>query len=55
MDFQVASAKVLGTPSETGWVQVHDFTPEDKEKLKLRGHLFALISTRKEKDLPGKQ
>jgi len=47
MDFELLSAKVLGSPSKNGWVQVHDFKPEDNEKLKLRGHLFALISTKK--------
>jgi sugar lactone lactonase YvrE len=39
------SAKLTGTPSESGWSQVHEFTPEDDKKLKLRGHLFALVST----------
>jgi hypothetical protein len=39
------SAKLTGTPDESGWSQVHEFTPEDDQKLKLRGHLFALLST----------
>ena len=41
---QVA-AKLTGTPGVTGWAQVHEFTPEDPVKFKLRGHLFAIVST----------
>jgi len=29
-----------------GWSQVHEFAPQDAEKFKKRGHLFAVISTR---------
>jgi hypothetical protein len=40
-----ATAKLTGTPGASGWTQVHEFTPDDSVKLKLRGHLFAIIST----------
>lgn len=45
--FSITSAKVLGVPGASGWTQVHDFEPTEEEKRKLRGHLFALISTSK--------
>jgi hypothetical protein len=45
MSFNVTSAKLTGNPSKSGWSQVHDFVPEDPEKRKLRGHLYAVIST----------
>jgi hypothetical protein len=40
-----SASKLTGTPGATGWAQVHEFTPEDPVKLKLRGHLFAIVST----------
>jgi len=46
----VTSAKVTGTPGESGWTQVHDFTPEDKKKIEKRGRLFAVISTKGTKE-----
>jgi hypothetical protein len=39
------ASKLTGTPGTSGWAQVHEFTPDDTEKLKLRGHLFAIVST----------
>jgi hypothetical protein len=39
------ASKLTGAPGASGWTQVHEFTPEDPEKLKFRGHLFAVIST----------
>ncbi|HJX45752.1 MAG TPA: hypothetical protein VJ399_01110 [Patescibacteria group bacterium] len=45
MDFNVASVKITGNPDAGGWAQVHDFKPEDAEKLRVRGHLFAVIAT----------
>ncbi|OGM09765.1 hypothetical protein A2W13_01125 [Candidatus Woesebacteria bacterium RBG_16_36_11] len=45
MDFNVASVKITGNPDTGGWTQVHDFKPDDTEKLKVRGHLFAVIAT----------
>jgi sugar lactone lactonase YvrE len=40
-----SASKLTGSPGITGWAQVHEFTPDDPEKLKLRGHLFAIVST----------
>lgn len=41
------SAKLTGTPGESGWAQVHEFTPEDPEKAAARGHLFAVVATKR--------
>jgi len=41
----VSTAKITGNPGESGWAQVHEFKPEDEEKLKKRGELFAVIAT----------
>src|SRR4030042_6393802 len=41
------SAKITGLPGEAGWAQVHEFTPEDPDKETLRGHLFAVIATKR--------
>jgi hypothetical protein len=38
-------SKLTGTPGASGWAQVHEFTPDDASKLKLRGHLCAIVST----------
>lgn len=46
----IESAKLTGTPGETGWAQVHDFEPEEADKKNLRGHLFAVISTSRVED-----
>ncbi len=45
MSFAVSSSKLTGIPGPSGWVQVHEYLPKDEEKLKLRGHLFAVIAT----------
>ena len=45
MSFTVSSSKLTGNPGPSGWVQVHEYLPKDEEKLKLRGHLFAVIAT----------
>ncbi len=42
--FLLESAKVVGTATEESWSQVHTFSPTDKEKQKLRGHLLAVLS-----------
>lgn len=49
----VSSAKLTGTPGSSGWAQVHDFTPEDPEKITARGHLFAIVATTRVEDTPG--
>lgn len=43
--FNIISAKITGNPDPTGWSQVHEYLPEDLEKLQNRGHLFAVIGT----------
>ncbi|MFI5241216.1 MAG: hypothetical protein ACHQUA_02150, partial [Microgenomates group bacterium] len=43
----LVSLKITGVPGDSGWSQVHDFLPEDEEKKNLRGHLFAVVSTRR--------
>lgn len=40
------TAKLTGAASLLGWTQVHEFTPESPDKLKLRGRLFAVISVK---------
>ena len=41
----IASAKLTGNPGPSGWSQVHEFTPQEEDKLLARGQLFAVIST----------
>lgn len=43
MKFTLSSVKVVGNPGAYGWIQVHDFFPQEQEKQDLRGHLFALV------------
>lgn len=43
--FNLTSAKITGNPGSSGWAQVHEFRPEDEEKLAKRGHLFAVVAT----------
>lgn len=42
--FKISSAKLTGSPGVSGWSQVHEFLPEDHEKLTLRGHFFATVA-----------
>ena len=42
---KLTSSKLTGTPDASGWAQIHDFTPDEPEKLLKRGRLFAVIST----------
>ncbi|MGB6838991.1 MAG: hypothetical protein WBE27_01805, partial [Microgenomates group bacterium] len=48
-EFNITSAKLTGNPGASGWAQVHEFAPDDAEKLKLRGRLFAVIATKSQK------
>ena len=48
--FRVKSSKLTANPGEGGWAQVHEFKPEDKEKLALRGHLFAVVATSRQEE-----
>jgi len=45
MSYDVISAKLTGNPDVSGWAQVYEFSPESEEKYKLRGKIFAVIST----------
>jgi hypothetical protein len=40
----VKIAKLVGTPDQNSWSQVHSFIPEDEEKRKKRGILLAVFS-----------
>ena len=42
---EVAPAKLTGNPDPSGWAQVHEFLPQEEDKLLARGQLFAVIST----------
>jgi len=44
VSFLVTSIKITGTPGASGWSQVHEFKPDDPEKLNQRGHLFAVVA-----------
>lgn len=44
MGLRITSAKLTGSPDSSGWAQIHDFAPSEEEKLKTRGHLFAVVS-----------
>ena len=48
-EFDINLAKLTGSPGETSWAQVHEFAPDDVEKLKLRGRLVAVIATTSQK------
>ena len=41
----IQSAKLTGTPGNSGWSQIHEFAPEDRQKLAARGKLFAVVAT----------
>jgi len=47
---EVSSAKLTGNPDDSGWAQVHQFSPQDEEKLSARGCLFAVISTARQEE-----
>lgn len=42
-NFNLQIAKVVGTPSDGFWSQVHTFTPENQEKKEKRGDLLAVL------------
>lgn len=50
MALTISSAKLTGNPGTSGWAQIHEFKPEDPEKLATRGHLFAVIATRRHEE-----
>lgn len=45
---EIKTSKLLTNPSTGGWVFVHEFSPQEKEKLVARGHLVALFSQKSE-------
>lgn len=53
MSYKIVTARLTASPSSLGWAQVHEFAPQDTEKLKLRGHLYAVISTRNASEKKG--
>lgn len=50
MSLNVTTSKLTSTPSASGWVQVHEFSPQEEDKLKVRGKIFAVIATKKPKE-----
>lgn len=44
----IISAKVTAAPGASGWAQVHEFTPDDPEHMRVRGRLFAVLATSKQ-------
>lgn len=42
----IRSAKLTANPDSMGWSQSYDFLPVDKDKSKLKGHLYAVIATK---------
>lgn len=45
-ELTIKTARLSANPDEAGWSQSYDFAPEDKEKFKLKGHLYAVIATK---------
>jgi DNA-binding beta-propeller fold protein YncE len=43
----IISAKVTAVPGASGWAQVHEYTPDDPERVRVRGRLFAVMATSK--------
>lgn len=50
MPLKIVSSKLTGTPDTSGWSQVHEFTPQEDEKIKSRGHLIAVLATAKNEE-----
>lgn len=47
---KTAFAKIVGTPSDKAWSQVHNFTPLEEEKKIRRGALLAVLSIQEESE-----
>jgi len=45
MDLDISLVKIVSSPDNSGWGQVHDFLPDVPEKQEKRGRLTAIIST----------
>lgn len=50
MRFEISVAKLVGTPGTSGWAQIHDFAPNEPDKLAKRGRLIAVIATKKKEE-----
>lgn len=44
---EATSAKVTGASGLSGWTQIHEFLPEEKEKIEARGKLWAVVATKR--------
>lgn len=44
MDLSLRTAKIVGTPGETGWAQALDYTPDDKDQKTQRGRLLVIAT-----------
>lgn len=44
MDLSLKTAKIVGTPGDTGWAQALDYTPDDKDKKETRGRLLVIAT-----------
>ena len=47
---KIISAKVTASPGDSGWVQVHGFSPAKPEETKSRGQLFAVVASKNGKE-----
>jgi hypothetical protein len=47
---KITSAKVTASPGDSGWVQVHGFSPAKPEEAKSRGQLFAVVASKSSKE-----
>ncbi|MDP3994365.1 MAG: hypothetical protein Q8P91_00855 [bacterium] len=50
MSLDFSSVKLTGNPGPSGWTQIHEFSPENEEKMVKRGRLFAVVSIKLVKD-----
>ena len=44
MDLSLKTAKIVGTPGDTGWAQALDYTPDDEDQKKQRGRLLVIAT-----------
>ena len=44
MDLSLTTAKIVGTPGDTGWAQALDYTPDDEALKKARGRLLVIAT-----------
>lgn len=46
----ITSSKVTAIGGPNGWAQVHEFTPDNQDTLRLRGRLFAVLASKNSQD-----